>query len=120
MKFFLDACMPYSSKEIFQKYGEVTHARDIGMTGATDKEIIQYALKNKAILVTKDLDFGNTLLYPVESHFGVNCFFDCGLCPRHHSHTNLLNIVLTNRRDSSCWYCFFYHKEGQPVYVLTT
>ena len=71
MKFFLDACMPYSSKEIFQKYGEVTHARDIGMTGATDKEIIQYALKNKAILVTKDLDFGNTLLYPIESHFGV-------------------------------------------------
>ena len=71
MKFFLDACMPYSSKEIFQKYGEVTHARDIGMTGATDKAIIQYALKNKAILVTKDLDFGNTLLYPIESHFGV-------------------------------------------------
>ena len=71
MKFFLDACMPYSSKEISQKYGEGTHARDIGMTGATDKEIILYALKNKAVLVTKDLDFGNTLIYPIESHFGV-------------------------------------------------
>jgi len=71
MKFFLDACMPYSSKEIFQRYGEVSHARDIGMGGAPDKEIIEYASKNKAVLVTKDLDFGNTLLYPIDSYFGV-------------------------------------------------
>ena len=37
---------------------------------------------------------------------GINCPFDCGLCKKHHSHTNLLNIVLTNRCDLSCWYCF--------------
>ncbi len=27
------------------------------MAGATDREILDYASKNKAILVTKDLDF---------------------------------------------------------------
>jgi len=43
--------------------------------------------------------------YNVENT-GVNCPFDCGLCPRHRSHTNLLNIVLTNRCNLSCWYCF--------------
>lgn len=44
------------------------------------------------------------------------CPWDCGLCPRHKSHTALGNIVLTNRCDLTCWYCFFYAKEGQPVY----
>lgn len=47
---------------------------------------------------------------------GVNCPFDCGICTRHKSHTALANIVATNRCDLSCWYCFFYAKEGQPIY----
>jgi hypothetical protein len=50
---------------------------------------------------------------------GINCPFDCGLCSRHKSHTMLANIVATNRCDLSCWYCFFYAKEGQPIYEPT-
>ena len=47
---------------------------------------------------------------------GANCPFDCGMCERHKSHTGLANIVITNRCHLSCWYCFFYAKEGEPIY----
>lgn len=46
----------------------------------------------------------------------VECPLDCGLCQEHETHTNLANVVLTNRCNLSCWYCFFYCKKGQPVY----
>jgi predicted nuclease of predicted toxin-antitoxin system len=71
IKFFLDANIPYSSKQIFKSFGTVEHARDAGLSRAADKEILKYAVKNKSILVTKDLEFGNILIYPIKSHRGV-------------------------------------------------
>jgi 7,8-dihydro-6-hydroxymethylpterin dimethyltransferase len=47
---------------------------------------------------------------------GANCPFDCGMCERHKSHTGLANVVITNRCHLSCWYCFFYAKEGEAIY----
>ncbi len=47
---------------------------------------------------------------------GANCPFDCGLCEAHKSHTALANVVVTNRCHLSCWYCFFFAKEGEPIY----
>ncbi len=47
---------------------------------------------------------------------GSSCPMDCGLCAGHKSHTALANITLTNRCDLSCWYCFYYAKENDPVY----
>uniref|UniRef100_A0A7J2THV0 Radical SAM protein n=1 Tax=Archaeoglobus fulgidus TaxID=2234 RepID=A0A7J2THV0_ARCFL len=47
------------------------------------------------------------------------CPFSCGLCGNHKSHTALLNIVLTNRCDLACWYCFFYAKRVGYVYEPT-
>jgi len=53
---------------------------------------------------------------PEVGNTGLNCPFDCGICQRHKSHTALANLVATNRCDLTCWYCFFYAKEGQPIY----
>ena len=44
------------------------------------------------------------------------CPFSCGLCSIHHGKTGLLNIVLTNRCDLSCWYCFFYAPKAGYIY----
>ncbi len=46
----------------------------------------------------------------------VICPLNCGLCSKHKSHTALANIAVTNRCDLSCWYCFFYQRQDQPVY----
>lgn len=47
------------------------------------------------------------------------CPKDCGLCNMHKSHTALANIVVTNRCDLSCFYCFFYAKKMGYVYEPT-
>ncbi|NIO23105.1 MAG: radical SAM protein [Candidatus Aenigmarchaeota archaeon] len=44
------------------------------------------------------------------------CPKDCGLCSLHKSHTALANLVVTNRCDLSCWYCFFLAKKLGYVY----
>jgi len=44
---------------------------------------------------------------------------NCGLCPYHKNNTALLNIVVTNRCDLRCWYCFFYSEKSGFVYEPT-
>jgi len=46
------------------------------------------------------------------------CPTNCGLCSNHLSHTGLGNMIITNRCDLTCWYCFFYVKKGlEGAYV---
>lgn len=72
MKFFLDANLPRSLKEVFAQCGEVHHVNDNGRGhGMTDKEIAQMAVNAGAILVTRDLEFANPTLFPEGSHVGL-------------------------------------------------
>ena len=64
-KFLLDADMPRSSAEVFRNFGfDIEDVRDIGLGSAKDKEIIDYALSEGRIIVTRDTDFGEVLRYP--------------------------------------------------------
>ncbi|TSC73541.1 MAG: hypothetical protein G01um101470_20 [Parcubacteria group bacterium Gr01-1014_70] len=71
MKFILDANIPYSAKELFKRPYEVVHVRDVGLTHAGDEEIIVYSLRERAIVITRDMDFANIILHPIESHAGA-------------------------------------------------
>lgn len=48
-----------------------------------------------------------------------SCPTSCGLCPAHKGSTLLANIMLTNRCDLACWYCFAYAKKENYVYEPT-
>lgn len=72
MRFFLDANIPYSALTVFEELKlESAHARDVGLSRASDREIANYAKKNGSILLTKDLEFANTKLFPFRSHEGL-------------------------------------------------
>jgi len=47
------------------------------------------------------------------------CPQDCGLCSMHETHSGLTNIVITNRCDLTCWYCFFYAEKAGYIYEPT-
>lgn len=82
---------------------------------------------------TEELYFGSYELYAKFSRYWkdgkgthapnvpldiCSCPANCGLCSNHLSHTGLSNIIITNRCDLTCWYCFFYVKKGlEGAYV---
>lgn len=68
--------------------------------------------------VTKFTDEGRGTKY-VYTPVKTICPFNCGLCAMHKQHTALINLVVTNRCDLSCWYCFFFSEAAGYVYEPT-
>ena len=72
IKFFLDVNIPYAALEVFKEFHlEALHARDVGLSRSDDQEIMEYAIKNKCILITKDMEFANIKLFPPMRHHGM-------------------------------------------------
>jgi len=80
-----------------------------------------------------ELYFGDSYLYYKFLSMGVDgrgarytytvaeapCPYSCGLCSMHVSHSALTNLVITNRCDLDCWYCFYYAEKAGYVYEPT-
>lgn len=72
MKFVLDENLPNSLSTSLQLLGhEVVSIKNTKLKGKTDKEIATFANKQKAILITKDLEFGNLTIYEKGAHYGL-------------------------------------------------
>ncbi len=62
---------------------------------------------------------GRGLENPHNSKEHPVCPRDCGLCSMHETHSGLVNLVITNRCDLTCWYCFFYAEKAGYIYEPT-
>ena len=50
---------------------DVVTAQDLGLAGANDDAIIGEAVALGRVLLTRDMDFSNILLYPPAQHLGI-------------------------------------------------
>ena len=70
--FLIDEDIPRSTaKELIKAGYQALDVRDIGLRGQSDDEIFAYAQKQKAILLSADLGFANTVRFPIGSHNGI-------------------------------------------------
>ena len=71
-KFVIDEDMPRSTGKALKEEGyEVKDVRDHGLRGADDKDIYQFARREKSVLLTGDTGFGNILRFPLGEHWGI-------------------------------------------------
>ena len=72
LKFVIDEDMPRSTAKALKKRGyEALDARDTGLRGKSDEEVFKFAQKERAVLLTGDLGFGNILRFPIGKHQGI-------------------------------------------------
>ena len=72
MKIIVDEDLPRSVVDILKDLGfESIHARDLGLGGKPDRDIFSAAQESQAALLSANLAFGNTQLYPAASHQGI-------------------------------------------------
>ena len=107
-------CLKIIPAEIYEENNIVWIRKNCPEHGeVTEKYWEDYDMYKRASRFARD---GKGIDNPNVKYAGDNCPFECGLCKRHKSHTSLANIVLTNRCDLSCWYCFFFAKQGEKIY----
>ncbi|MEW6295379.1 MAG: tetraether lipid synthase Tes [Candidatus Diapherotrites archaeon] len=111
-------CKRVLDAEVYERDGAVFIKKDCPEHGSFDEvyyedaEYYNFARK----FATGSRSIENPNVGKAIENNGSNCPNDCGLCKNHHTHTGLANIAVTNRCDLSCWYCFFFAKEGSAIY----
>ncbi len=72
LKFVIDEDMPRSTAKVLRNRDyDVLDVRDCGLRGKSDNEVFKFAQKEKAVILTGDLGFGNLLHFPIGSHSGI-------------------------------------------------
>jgi predicted nuclease of predicted toxin-antitoxin system len=74
LRILLDQNIPPVVCEFVRKrkpHWDVRHVNDVGLRGATDEAIFQWAQSDLSIVITFDEDFADARMYPAGSHAGV-------------------------------------------------
>jgi predicted nuclease of predicted toxin-antitoxin system len=72
LKFLVDMCLsPLTSDFLRENRYDVLHVEEINLASAKDEEILKFAVKDKRILVTQDLDFSRLLALSGSSSPGI-------------------------------------------------
>jgi predicted nuclease of predicted toxin-antitoxin system len=71
-RFLIDEDLPLSLSHFLRQKGHTAeHIIELGQRGAPDGRVFALAQEHKAILVSRDTDFGNVLQFPLGSHGGI-------------------------------------------------
>ena len=107
-------CLQIIPAEIFERDGKVW-IRKICIKHGEFEDVYwgDYQMYKKAMKFAHD---GKGISNPDIKEDSPLCPVNCGLCKIHKSHTALGNIVVTNRCDLACFYCFFFAKVMGYVY----
>jgi len=71
-RFVVDEDLPRSTSRTLKESGfDTLDVRDCGLRGKSDEEVFAFAQREKAVIVTADLGFGNLLKFPIRSHSGI-------------------------------------------------
>lgn len=72
IKFLADECVGLPTISLLRKLGYSTVTiKEAGLSGKSDIEILKWAISQKRVLLSEDIDFANILLYPAKLHHGV-------------------------------------------------
>ena len=72
MKFFLDENLSQQHAiELRSEGHDAIAVLEVGLSGASDEQILRFAVENGRILVTLDADFANVIRFPPERTLGV-------------------------------------------------
>ena len=72
MKLFLDENLsPQHASELRTEGYDAIAVLEVGLSGATDEQVLRFAVENGRVLVTLDADFANVIRFPPELTLGV-------------------------------------------------
>jgi len=70
--FVVDEDLPESLCQALRNKGHnAVGIREVRLQGSADQQVFDYAQALSAIIITEDLDFADTLAFPLGTHFGI-------------------------------------------------
>ncbi len=72
MRIFIDECVWQVTRDFVQQLGhDMATAEERGLAGADDDLVLAQAVAENRVLLTRDMDLSNILLYPPSNYLGI-------------------------------------------------